>query len=231
MRPGYSRMQDIVSQALSTERYRLSNLIHELLSEADKLILKKLLQEEATLSELADLKRDAKDFKARMMDAERDKLLKIKPLYQKAKLILPMLKLSQANIQHYASLVDYYDVYELRVKITPDQAYLYLLCYIWQRYRQLNDNLIDAFCFHLKQFEDDLTKKAREAYTQHIMSQQTELLAIKKVARLFVADDLSDDLRFGDVRNEAFKTIITKEKLKEQVSTLTGKSLKEIDFK
>ena len=231
MRPGYSRLQDIVSQALSTERYRLSKLIHELLSEADKLILKKLLQEEETLSELADLKRDAKDFKARMMDAEREKLLKIKPLYQKAKLILPMLKLSQANIQHYASLVDYYDVYELRVKITPDQAYLYLLCYIWQRYRQLNDNLIDAFCFHLKQFEDYLKKKARETYTQHVMSQQAELLAIKKVARLFVADDLSDDLRFGDVRNEAFKTIITKERLQEQVSTLTEKSLKEIDFK
>lgn len=231
MRPGYSRLQDIVSQALSTERYRLSKLIHEFLSEADQLILKKLLQEEETLSELADLKRDAKDFKARMMDAEREKLLKIKPLYQKAKLILPMFKLSQANIQHYASLVDYYDVYELRVKITPDQSYLYLLCYIWQRYRQLNDNLIDAFCFHLKQFEDDLKKKAREAYTQHVMSQQAELLAIKKVARLFVADDLSDDLRFGDVRNEAFKTIITKEKLKEQVSTLTEKSLKEIDFK
>ncbi|HAT7073481.1 TPA: Tn3 family transposase [Legionella pneumophila] len=231
MRPGYSRLQDIVSQALSTERYRLSNLIHELLSEADKLILKKLLQEEATLSELADLKRDAKDFKARMMDAEREKLLKIKPLYQKTKLILPMLKLSHANIQYYASLVDYYDVYELRVKITPDQAYLYLLCYIWQRYRQLNDNLIDAFCFHLKQFEDDLKKKAKEAYTQHVMSQQTELLAIKKLAGLFVADDLSDDLRFGDVRNKAFKTIITKEKLKEQVAALDEKSLKEIDFK
>lgn len=231
MRPGYSRLQDIVSQALSTERYRLSTLIHEFLSEADKFILKTLLQEEETLSELADLKRDAKDFKARMMDVEREKLIKIKLLYKKAKLILPMLKLSHANIQYYASLVDYYDVYELRVKITPDQAYLYLLCYIWQRYRQLNDNLIDAFCFHLKQFEDDLKKKAKEAYTQYVMSQQTELLAIKKLAGLFVANDLSDDLRFGDVRNKAFKTIITKEKLKEQIAALDEKSLKEIDFK
>lgn len=231
MRPGYSRLQDIVSQALSTERYRLSTLINELLSEADKLILNNLIQEEETLSELADLKRDAKNFKARMMDAERKKLIKIKPLYQKAKLILPMLKLSHANIQYYASLVDYYDTYELRVKITSDQVYLYLLCYIWQRYRQLNDNLIDAFCFHIKQFEDELKKKTREAYAAHVMSQQIELLAIAKIAQLFVADDLSDDLHFGDVRKEAFKTIITKEKLTEQVSTLTEKSLKEIDFK
>ncbi|HEV8052105.1 MAG TPA: DUF4158 domain-containing protein, partial [Parachlamydiaceae bacterium] len=175
MRPGYSKLQDIVSQALNTERNRLSILINEALNESDKLLLKGLLQEEETLSELADLKLDAKDFKARMMDAEREKFIKIKPLYQKAKLILPTLKLSHANILYYASLVDYYDIYELRVKIKPEQAYLYLLCYIWQRYRKLNDNLKDAFCFHLKQFEDDLKKKAKEAYTQHVMSQHTEL--------------------------------------------------------
>lgn len=231
MRPGYSKLQDIVSQALNTERNRLSTLLNEALNEADKLLLKGLLQEEETLSQLADLKLDAKDFKARMMDAERDKFIKIKPLYQKAKLILPTFKLSHANILYYASLVDYYDIYELRVKIKPEQAYLYLLCYIWQRYRKLNDNLKDAFCFHLKQFEVDLKKKAKEAYTQHVMSQQTELLAMKRLAQLFVADSLSDDLRFGDVRNEAFNTIISKEKLTEQVSALAEKSLKEIDFK
>jgi hypothetical protein len=36
---------------------------------------------------------------------------------------------------------------------------LYLLCYVWQRYRQLTDNLVDALGYHMKQLEDE--SKAR----------------------------------------------------------------------
>jgi len=56
---------------------------HASLTEEDKTSLKKLLfeKEAETLSGLADLKQDTKDFKARMISAERDKMLLIKPLY------------------------------------------------------------------------------------------------------------------------------------------------------
>ena len=230
LRPGYTTLQTIISQALVIERKRLAALIKISLSEADKLSLHHLLQEEETLSGLAELKRDAKDFKARMMDTERDKLVTIKPLYLMAKLFLPMLKLSQQNITYYASLVNYYSIYELRVKIQPEQSYLYLLCYIWQRYRQLDDNLMDAFCIHLKQFEDSLKTKAKEAHTQHMLSQQTELGTMRRLAKFFVADEVTDDTRFGDVREEAFTKVISKEKLQEQISNLDEKELTEIDF-
>ena len=230
LRPGYTTLQTIISQALVTERNRLASLIRTSLSEADKLSLHNLLQEEETLSGLEELKRDAKDFKARMMDKERDKLITIKPLYLIAKLLLPMLKLSQQNITYYASLVHYYGIYDLRVKIKPEQSYLYLLCYIWQRYRQLDDNLMDAFCIHLKQFEDSLKTKSREAHTEYVMDQQTELGAMRRLAKFFVADEVADDTRFGDVRQEAFTKVISKEKLQEQMSNLDEKELTVIDF-
>lgn len=63
-----------------------------------------------------------------------------------AKSLLPRLNLSQQNVQYYASLVDYYDVYDLRKELKSEQTYLYLLCYLSQRYLHLNDNLMDAFC-------------------------------------------------------------------------------------
>ena len=74
MRPGYSTLQKIISRALMDEKARLAALIQTRLSDQNKQLLKNLLQEEKTLSGLAELKQDAKDFKARMMDAERDKL-------------------------------------------------------------------------------------------------------------------------------------------------------------
>lgn len=230
LRPGYTTLQTIISQSLVTERNRLASLIKASLPEVDKLSLHHLLQEEETLSGLAELKRDAKDFKARMMDTERDKLVTIKPLYLIAKLLLPILKLSQQNITYYASLVNYYSIYELRVKIKSEQSYLYLLCYIWQRYRQLNDNLMDAFCIHLKQFEDSLKIKSKEAHTHYVMGQQKEFGTMRRLAKFFVADEVTDDTRFGDVRQEAFTNVISKEKLQEQISNIDEKELTEIDF-
>jgi len=158
LRPGYTTLQVIVSKVLNAERNRLGAIIQQTLTVEDKSALQKLLSEKETetLSGLADLKQDTKDFKSRMIGAEREKLLSVKPLFQLAKSLLPKLNLSQQNIHYYASLVDYYDVYELRKKLKPEQTYLYLLCYLSQRYLHLNDNLIDAFGLSLKQFETEL---------------------------------------------------------------------------
>ncbi|MDD2465567.1 MAG: hypothetical protein PHI97_16340 [Desulfobulbus sp.] len=77
-----------------------------------------------------------------------------------AKALLPSLGISQLNIAYYASLANYYTIYDLR-RIKPGQTYLYLLCYAWQRYRQLSDNLVDALGYHLKKLEDDTKERRR----------------------------------------------------------------------
>ncbi|WP_193786959.1 DUF4158 domain-containing protein, partial [Legionella feeleii] len=231
MRPGYTTLQAIVSNALNAERKRLGTIIHESLTEADKSALQKLLfeKETETLSGLADLKQDAKDFKPRMISAERDKLISIKPLYLLAKSLLSKLKLSQQNLQYYASLVDYYTVYDLRKKLKSDQTYLYLVCYIHQRYLKLDDNLMDAFCFQLKECEMEIKEKAQDAYSEYAISKQSELAVMKKLVKLYVKQELSDEIRFGEVRREAF-AIMPEEELRNKVLHDDDKELKLIDF-
>ena len=232
MRPGYTTLQVIVSKVLNTERNRLGAILRESLTADDKTALQKLLleKEAETLSGLADLKQDTKDFKARMISAEREKLLSIKALYQLAKSLLPTLNLSQQNVNYYASLVDYYDVYELRKKLKSEQTYLYLLCYLSQRYLQLNDNLIDAFFLSLKQFEADLKEKTKEAYTDYALSKQVDSFVMRKFARLFINQDLHDQLNFGDVRKQAFETIIPEDELRNKIPEENEEELRPIDF-
>ena len=79
------------------------------------------------------------------------------------------MKLSQQNIQYYAGLVHYYTIHDLRQRIKPEQTYLYLLCYIWQRYQQLNDNLIDAFFRCLRQLESESKEKAHDAFSHRLI--------------------------------------------------------------
>jgi hypothetical protein len=210
VRPGYNALQTVISEALTAERRRLGDLIDRALDREAKVALEQLLVRE-TLSELAAVKQDAKNFGFRMMVLERQKRTLLAPLYRVAKELLPKLGISQQNIGYYASLATFYTVYDLR-RLKPEQTRLYLLCYGWQRYRRLSDNLADALDYHMKQVEEGTKASAEQQFTKAQRSGQQEFPRVGKVLLLYVDEALKDATPFGSVRRQAF-TIISKETL------------------
>ena len=82
VRPGYTTLQTLISESLSAERQRLGSLLAGVLDEAAKNALAQLLVRDDTLSELAALKQDAKNFGWRQMAREREKRAKLELLYR-----------------------------------------------------------------------------------------------------------------------------------------------------
>ena len=208
VRPRYTKLQDIVSDVLKYERNRLTLHLENRLTKSQRKSLDQLLENDKTLSELASLKQDAKNFGLSMMSLECQKHHILKPLYQIAKTILPHLNLSQQNIAHYASLANHYSIYELEKFNNEEQTYLYLLCYAFKRYQLVNDTLADAFDFQVKKIEKEVKEK--------IDSKPIEEKVEKQVGRLillYVNDDLSDSLTLGDIRKKAFE-ILPKESIR-----------------
>ena len=228
IRAAYTTLQTIISEVLSAERKRLTSVVRHHLSTDNKIQLQTLLDKDDTLSQLAALKQDAKGFKPHMLMVEREKFTLLKPLYAIAKVIIPILSVSQQNLHYYASLAIYYNVYDLRKKLLPELTQLYLLCYVWQRYQQLNDNFIEAFCYLLNQLNQDTKATAKEEFSKYVREQQKEYVVMRQLAQLYVDDKISDQTAFGEVRKKAF-TIVPENKLRDQVST--NKILKELDFK
>lgn len=223
-RPGYTSLQTLISQVLSAERQRLAGLLSSSLDEATKQSLAELLVRDGTLSELAALKQDARDFGARQMTREREKRARLEPLYIAAKQLLPRLAISQQNLHHYASLANFYTVYDLR-RMKPDQANLYLLCYAWQRYRQLTDNLVDALGYHMKRLDDDTKVMAKEMYVEQQLKRRQESPRVGQVLLLYVDDTLNDATPFGAVRQRAFK-IMPRDQLRAAGQRLSTKPSK-----
>ena len=89
IRPKYTTLQTIVSGVINTERKRLANIIQNNLTEQDTILLQSLLIEEDTLSKLAAIKQDAKDFKQWMMKEEKQKMETLKQIYQITKRLIP----------------------------------------------------------------------------------------------------------------------------------------------
>src|SRR5258708_11524292 len=218
VRPGYTTLQSLISETLSVERNRIGKLLNEMLGGADKLALQQLLVREDTLSGLAALKQDAKHFGYHMMLTERQKRTALEPIYRLMKKLLPALAISQQNLNYYANLAHYYTIYDLR-RMKPDQVHLYLLCYAWKRYQHLNDNFIDALCYHMKQLEDEAKEKAEKQFVQYQAHRQQAASQIGRLLLLFVDEGFDDVTPFGTVRQHAFD-IMPKDTL-----LLTGKRL------
>src|SRR5258708_26951757 len=203
VRPGHTTLQSLISETLSVERNRLGKILNETLGEADKLALQQLLVREDTLSGLAALKQDAKHFGYHMMVMERQKRAALEPVYQLIKSLLSVLALSQQNLNYYANLAHYYTIYDLH-RMKPEQVHLYLLCYAWKRYRQLNVNLVDAFSYHMKQLEDETKGKADKQFSQHQAHRQQDSPQVGRLLLLYVDEDFDDVAPFGSVRQRAF---------------------------
>ena len=75
VRPGYSTLQTVIRDALSTERARLEKLVEGAMTEAMREALQQLLVPENSLSDLAALKQDAKSFRYRQLGLERQSVL------------------------------------------------------------------------------------------------------------------------------------------------------------
>jgi TnpA family transposase len=220
-RPGYTTLQRLISEALSAERSRLADLLAAAVDEPTKAALAELLVRDETLSELAALKQDARDFGWQQMVREREKRATLGPIYRIAKKLLPELGVSQQNLRHYAALANFYTVYDLR-RMKPEQAHLYLLCYAWQRFRQLTDNLVAALGYHTKQVEDECSEFADKALIVQQLQRQNDSPKVGRLLMLYVDDDLDDDTPFGDVRKTAFD-IMPKEQIQEAGQRLSKK--------
>jgi hypothetical protein len=88
--------------------------------------------------------------------------------------------------------------------VKAEQAYLYLLCYAWQRYQQLNDNLVEAFCHHTKHYEEETKQRAAKLFLQHQTKLKDETPRVGRLLLLYVDDSLNDRMPFGEVRQRAF---------------------------
>jgi len=229
VRPGYSTLQDLIASAITAERERLEKSVEAAMTDVARDALQQLLVRENTLSDLAALKQDAKSFRYRQMGLERQKRLTLAPLYAIAKALLPSLDLSQLNVAYYASLANFYTIYDLR-RFKPSQTNLYLLCYAWQRYRQITDNLVEAFGYHTRQLEEGTKAVANQQAAKIHNERQQATPRIGELLLLYVDDTLPDGTRFGTVRRRAFG-IMPEEKLRSAGELLTSTPVSQMDLR
>lgn len=199
-------MQDTISTVLSNERNRIETVLNECLSSGTRATLLKLLESNNTFTDLAKLKKMAKDFSARQISQELKTHKTIRSLYPEIKALIVELKLSPKNLEYYASLVKHKSVYKLR-RHNDSQTILYLVCYLFFRYRETNDNLVSAFIYMIKKLTGSAKDYAKQCIVEDVTIVRTKLKSAGSLLKYFIDADMDDSLSFGDVRKKAFELI------------------------
>ena len=201
--PGYSILQEIVGQALIFEQSRLVELLKNDSSASQIEKLDILLGNTEGLYEITQLKKEPKDFSLNEIKAEIERADQIREIYLLSQDLLPGFEISNESIAYYASMVSYYSVYKLK-RFDRWIARLYLLCFVQQRYRRVNDNLINSLIYRLRLYSDQAKEDARIRLSSLQLENNQDIGKVGQVLELLTDEQIPYELPFGEFQEKVF---------------------------
>jgi len=198
--PGYTFLQDMVGRAVTTERNRITGLLNAALTSATREQLDALLEADENMYRISTLKREAKDFSYKELRLEVERRRFFQPLHETARIFLATAGLSAESGKYYASLVKFYTVYKLQ-RMSEKTTRLYLLCFAYHRFRQINDTLIEAFIHLVDQYEKLARRAADEAMHKAMEDASDNLQAAGQVLNLFTDTAIPENAPFPPLKN------------------------------
>jgi TnpA family transposase len=165
--------------------------------------LEALLRADEGMYRISLLKHEPKDFSYGELRQEVERRTFFQQLYEFGQTFLASAGLSNESVKYYASLVQFYTVYKLQRMAAPTTR-LYLLCFAYHRFRQINDNLVEAFIHLVDQYEQQAKLAAETASTNAMTEASSNLTAAGQVLNLFVDQSIADHTPFVEVKQKAF---------------------------
>ncbi|MDY6894212.1 MAG: Tn3 family transposase [Thermotogota bacterium] len=216
VRPSYSRMQTIVSDAFLKERDRAIKKVGLHLDKRAKKELDALLETDDNFYQITLLKKDPKDFSTSEMRSEVSKKQRLLRIYTLTQSAISKLKISSKNLEYYADMAIFYPPFNLKRFNPKNQSRLYLLCYANQRYYKVNDNLTTFFSYRTNKFYQDGEIDAKDKIEQESEEAEERYQKAKRMIKLFSNRKLTAD----DLRPNAFQ-IVPEEKIDQFAEDLT----------
>ena len=206
--PSYRTLQDMFSEAFSTEEVRLQSLLLSIPAYWQEQ-LSELIEDRDKLNQLNLLRADQKDFRFTAVKLEIEKAQKIEELYNFAEQFLPSLKISKNAIRYYADIVEQYAAFRLR-HLSQTRQWLNVLCFIFHRYQQIIDNLIVSFLYHTRTILDAGKAFAETEQLKHSSQVVVDFPRLAKFLKWFPTRDKSlsheqlNDIAFSILPEQQF---------------------------
>lgn len=214
--PGYTTLQDMISNALYAEQKRISSIINTQLTDVEISSVLQLLEQQEGHFRITSLKKEPKNFKPKAIYKEIENFNSYLSLYDIAKRVLPLLDISKKSMMYYASLAEHYTTQGLN-RTKKLQSCLWLLCFIHYRYQRMCDNLVTMFIYIFNQYDKAIKESTQALLLAEALSEAAQKAVVAKLIRFYIDQDIDRTQPFSSIIEKAY-SIIDPE-LIEQVAT------------
>lgn len=201
--PTYRNLQDIFTRAFIKENDRLKELVL-LIPEIQQKMLLDLIERDDGITKLNTIRSDQKNFSYSAITAEVKKALSLHELYEYSKIFIPTLLLSKNIIRYYAELTDQYAASRLR-RLSKEQQWLHVICFINHRYKKIMDNLITSFIYHTRGILSDAKSYAEKEKSEHHSKLIIDLPKLAKFLKWF--PKRKESLNHDELNQKAYEIL------------------------
>ncbi len=206
----YRTFSDKIRQVLSNERKRLETILNKKLSASTKAYFRQLLVVENSLSDLARLRKKPKKLKGFDVKREIESHQQLQLIYPEIKALVIDLNISAKNLAYYSGLINYYSVDKLR-RFAELRSFLYLTCFIYFRYQQINDNLMTVYAYQVRRHKDKSMLYGQKKMLELHHKIWDEVKRTLPFLSVFIDDDIKNTQPIGELRDSHFKTLSREE--------------------
>ncbi len=206
--PGYSVLQDLISDVVSATNDQLIRQLEDLISVDLTSMLSDFVEGNDPLT-LRRLRMAAKNITRSELQKELAVHQHIQSWMLEVDEVLSQLSISLKNQQYFAERVTYYGAKLKRQPVGYQR--LYLLCYLQSRWQQALERIADGFVHHLFQRKQKAKIYARESVYQDWQRAASNVSKAAQVLRLFIDDRVDQQQPFGALRQHAFKLLAAKD--------------------
>ncbi len=125
-------------------------------------------------------------------------------LYDCSCKFLSTLNISNESIKYYASIVGHYSIFQLK-QIDQNLAHVYLLCFIHYRFQMINDNLIDAFIYKVRNYMEEANKYAKEKNYKQKIKFNKDMEKAGIIWDFYTNPNITDNIDFGEICKKRLK--------------------------
>ncbi len=205
--PGYSfRQRDVISPVVRAEHHRLEQIIEQQVSVPEKVLLDALLiKPDEGMYPFTQLQKEPSSLQYYQIRGQIKNAVQLQPLYKIALRIHHQMDISNENMRYYGTIAEDYKPFNIK-QLKGNMRYIYLLCFAYNRYRFINDILIEGLKHHVLGLEKSAKEFAKTEIYHHQLQAHTSLSKVPQVLAL-LKDESLNGLLFKTVKKMAFSIL------------------------
>lgn len=203
--PSYRKLQDMYSEAHSSFIESVKDFFDSI-PEDIATELNSLLDDGAGhTSKLNTFKYEQQNFNLTELKSQIEKVTDLTNLYHFFKTNLKQLNLSQNAISYYAQQIDQYPISRIR-KMSKVQQLLHVSCFVYRRYQELVESLIETFLYRMRDIRESVSVLANAELVEHLSKVKEDFPGLADFFRWFPSQESTSTPK-EDIYRQAYEMV------------------------